>query len=186
MAQPAAPSFEEAYARIRALPAGTTGEILEPGVVRTMSRPGRAHARAAKRCLASLAGFDVESGGSGWWVLVEYEVAFPLGRLVVPDLAGWRVSRVPELPDETPLAIVPDWCCEVLSPTTESIDRTVKLPLHAASGVSWVWLVDPRNRTVEVFETVAGRATFTGALRDEGTAALPPFDAPVTLVGWWS
>jgi hypothetical protein len=32
------PSFEALYAEVRALPHGSTGEILEPGVLRTMGR----------------------------------------------------------------------------------------------------------------------------------------------------
>lgn len=58
-----------------------------------------------------------------------HEVRLPGGRLVVPDLFGYRVGRVPELPDENPLTIVPDGCCEVLSPTTARDDRALKLPL---------------------------------------------------------
>jgi len=48
MAHPAAvlPTFEELYEQVRALPEHLTGEILEPGVLRTISRPGKAHRRA--------------------------------------------------------------------------------------------------------------------------------------------
>jgi hypothetical protein len=44
--------FDALYAQIRELPRGVTGEILEPGVLRTMSRPGRRHRRAAKKGVA--------------------------------------------------------------------------------------------------------------------------------------
>ena len=39
------PSFEELYRRIEDLPQGITGQILEPGVLTTMSRPGLGHVR---------------------------------------------------------------------------------------------------------------------------------------------
>jgi hypothetical protein len=69
MGHPAAtvPSFEDLYERIRALPEHLTGEILEPGVLRTMLRPGRGHRRAAKLCVQSLRPFDADAGGTGWW-----------------------------------------------------------------------------------------------------------------------
>jgi hypothetical protein len=52
-------SFEELYRQIERLPQGVTGEILEPGVLRTMSRPGRSHSRAAKMLIRGLGRFDV-------------------------------------------------------------------------------------------------------------------------------
>jgi hypothetical protein len=45
-------TFEELYAEIERLPEGMTGEILEEGVVRVMSRP--ASATAARRVAASM------------------------------------------------------------------------------------------------------------------------------------
>lgn len=168
-------SFDELYARIRALPQGITGEILEPGIVRTMSRPGKPHRWTHRALIDSVRGFDHAVGGTGWWIEVEAEIRFPLGRLIVPDLSGFRISRVPEVPEESPLTILPDWCCEVLSPSTDRVDRTVKLPLYARSGVPWIWIVDPANRTIEVFETVEGRPALTVVAGDETRAALPPF-----------
>lgn len=37
----------------------------------------------------------------------------------------------------------PDLVCEILSPTTVRLDRTVKLPDYARAGVPHVWLFDP-------------------------------------------
>jgi Uma2 family endonuclease len=57
---------------------------------------------------------------------------------------------MPTLPEATHLAVPPDWICEVLSRTTEAIDRDKKLPLYARHGVRHVWLVDPIARLLEV------------------------------------
>ena len=187
MAQPAAcpPTFEELDARIQALPERLTGEILEPGVLRTMSRPGKRHRRAAMRGLIELAPFNAGVGGAGWWIELEAEIRFPGGRLLVPDLCGYRVERVPELPDENPLTILPDWCCEILSPRTARDDTTIKLPLFARSGVPWVWIVDPERRMVEVFETVDGRPALTATATEDERVALPPFGGEITFGPWW-
>ncbi|MFO0759108.1 MAG: Uma2 family endonuclease [Byssovorax sp.] len=179
------PTFEELYAKIRALPEHITGEILTPGVLRTRSRPGKKHRRAARACLWSLDPFDANVGGTGWWIEPEVEIRFPGGRLTVPDLCGYRVERVPELPDDNPLAILPDWCCEVLSPRTASEDLTVKLPLYARSGVTWNWIVDPIRKLVEVFETVGGRPALTATAKADERVVLPPFGAEFAVVSFW-
>jgi Uma2 family endonuclease len=187
MAHPAAalPTYEELYDQIRALPEHLTGEILEPGVLRTMSRPGKAHRRAARHCLHGLAPFDANIGGTGWWIEIEAEIRFPGGRLIVPDLCGFRVERVPDLPDDDPLTILPDWCCEILSPRTARDDVAVKLPLYGRSGVGWIWIVDPMRRLIEVFEAVGGRPALTAAAMDDERVVLPPFDGELTVGSWW-
>ena len=182
---PALPTFEELYEQIRALPENLTGEILEPGVLRTKSRPGKSHRRAARHCLHNLNRFNATLGGSGWWIEVEAEILFPGPRLAVPDLSGFRVERVPELPDENPLTILPDWCCEILSPSTARDDVTLKLPLYAKAGVPWIWIVDPTHRFIEVFETVGGRPALTATARAEERVVLPPFDGEIAVDAWW-
>ena len=54
-----------------------------------------------------------------------------------------------ELPDDHRFEIVPDWLCEILSPSTRSKDREIKLPLYARRGVNHVWLLDPVAQTLE-------------------------------------
>jgi Uma2 family endonuclease len=179
------PSFDELYATIRQLPPNLTGEILEPGVLRTTPRPGKAHRRAARSCLSALLRYDHNVGGDGWWIETEIEIRFPGDRLLVPDFVGWRVERVPDLPDQNPLGILPDWCCEVLSPGTAEDDKNTKLPLYARSGVAWIWLVDPALRLLEVYETLNGFPALRLTARDDERAVLPPFDADASLGGWW-
>ena len=179
------PSFDELYREIERLPPGVTGQILVPGVLTTMSRPGAAHEHSLARCRRSLETFDAGLGGHGWWIRQEFEVRFPGDRLAVPDLAGWRADEYPELPDDNPLRIVPAWCAEVLSPSTASDDRALKLPLYASTGVGHVWLIDPELRIIEVYESVAGRATLAATARDAEVVRLPPFDVELSLGTWW-
>jgi Uma2 family endonuclease len=180
-----APSFEELYLEIERLPQGITGQILVPGVLTTMSRPGALHGRALAHCSRALDRFDQELGGHGWWIRQEFEVRFPGDRLVVPDLAGWRADQHLELPDDNPLRIIPAWCAEVLSPSTGSNDRTLKLPLYASTGVAHVWLVDPALCTIEVYESTGGRPTLVATARDTDVVRLPPFDTELSLATWW-
>lgn len=178
-------TFEELYAEIERLPEGMTGEILEDGVVRVMSRPGKRHRRAAMACVDALGGANANLRGTGWLIEGEAEIRFPPGRLAVPDLAGWRVERVPDLPDENPLTVLPDWCCEILSPRTARDDKRLKLPLYARSGVPWSWLVDPTLRLVEVYQTLSGLPALVTTAQDDERRVLPPFDFEISLEGWW-
>ncbi|TKC94646.1 Uma2 family endonuclease [Polyangium fumosum] len=178
------PTFEELLAEIDRLPEYLSGEILEPGEIRTMSRPKAPHRRAVGLCYRALGDADKASGGTGWWIELEPAVRFG-DRLFNPDLAGWRVERCPEPPDEYPITLLPDWCCEVLSPSTARDDRHIKLPHDARSGVGWVWMIDPALRLVEVFETDRGRPVLVATAKEDGAQRLPPFDLEIHLAPFW-
>ncbi len=179
------PTFDELYRQIEKLREGITGQILIPGVLTTMSRPGAPHEHTLAFCGRALDPFDLKFGGHGWWLRQEFEVRFPGDRLAVPDLAGWRADLHPELPDDNPLRIVPEFCAEVLSPSTASDDRTLKLPLYASTGVRHVWLIDPELHLVEVYESIDRRPTLVATARDADTVALPPFDTALSYAPWW-
>src|SRR5262249_50673561 len=110
-------------ADVEAAPPDKVAELID-GVLHVMSRPAPPHAYAAGRIfltLGSLFGSDDGDGPGGWWILLEPEIRFPCptapGELdiVVPDIAGWRVERMPEFPREAYHTLAPDWICEVLS-----------------------------------------------------------------------
>jgi Uma2 family endonuclease len=172
-------SFDELYARIAALPEGEAGEILEPGVLRMMSRPGRTHRRVARRLARLLDGVDVDNDG-GWWL--DDEVEIRLGdRLFVPDLAGWRVTDDLAFTAENPILRPPDWVAEILSRSTQRGDRIRKLPTYAQSGVSHVWIVDVEARVLEVYGQRDGVPLLVGGLRPGERGPLVPFDLPVDI-----
>lgn len=50
----------------------------------------------------------------------------------------------------------PDWIAEVLSPSTASHDKIVKLAAYERAGVPEVWLVNPIERTLTVYHLEAG------------------------------
>jgi len=178
-------TFADLYGEIERLPEGMTGEILEEGVVRTMSRPGKRHRRSVRACLEALSGADANVRGTGWWIEIEAEIRLLKDRLAVPDLSGWRVERVSELPDQNPLTVLPDWCCEILSPSTARDDKRPKLPLYARAGIAWTWLVDPALRLIEVYQTINGLPTQVATAQEAEQRVLPPFELEISLEGWW-
>ena len=50
-----------------------------------------------------------------------------------------------------------DAACEVLSPSTMTFDKAVKLPVYALEGVGHLWHVDPDAGILEAFELQDGR-----------------------------
>ncbi len=63
--------------------------------------------------------------------------------IMVPDLAGWRRERMPELPETAWFELAPAWVCEVLSPSTA---QTRAAPASAAKN-EYVPRPAPTSRT---------------------------------------
>lgn len=179
------PTFDELYAEIQALPEGSTGEILGPGELRVMARPGAPHRVLCRRLNHRLQGLDRMLGGEGWWIEREVELRPREDRLYVPDLCGWRVTEQPDFIYDNPIHVVPDWVCEILSRATQRADRVRKLPQYTAAGVGHVWILDPEARTVEVYETWGGRPALVATASDADTVVLPPFDLSLDLGALW-
>jgi Uma2 family endonuclease len=165
------------YDDLLAVPAHKVAEIVD-GALITHPRPAALHARAASRLGASLDGpFDRGKGGPGGWVILDEPELHLHGDVIVPDLAGWRRDRMPEVPDTPAFEIAPDWLCEVLSPSTQATDRADKLPAYARERVSHVWLVDPLARTLEVLRLDGATYRIVATWKGEAVARAEPFEA---------
>lgn len=167
------------YADIEALPAHVVGEILDGELV-VSPRPGPAHARASSTLGVLIGGaFDLGIGGpGGWWIVDEPELSLgvdPRFDPVVPDIAGWRRESLPRLPVTPQFNSVPDWVCEVASPSTVRHDRVLKLPFYARAGVGYVWIVDPIAETLEVFRLVGGVWQLAGSFGGDEVVRAEPF-----------
>ena len=99
------------------------------------------------------------------------------GGIVVPDIAGWREERLPVIPESAFFTVVPDWVCEVISKSTERIDRAEKMPWYAAIGVNHAWLVHPRQKTLEAYRLANRMWLYVAAHKDDERARIEPFEA---------
>jgi Uma2 family endonuclease len=183
------------YADLEAVPANKVAELIR-GALHVMPRPAPQHARASTRLTIQIGGpFDMGRGGPGGWVILdEPELHFPdptePGAIdaLVPDLAGWKRARMPALPATAYFTTVPDWICEVLSPSTEEVDREEKMPIYAREGVRHAWLIDPVAKTLEVYTLSAdGEWSEPVRYRDEEVVRAVPFEAiELNLAAlWW-
>ena len=131
---------------------------------------------------------DREGLIGGWWILHEPECHLAMDRRVtVPDIAGWRRERMPNPPRDThKMTVVPDWVCEVLSPSTRGFDSVIKMNAYAAAGVQWAWLVEPPDMRVDVFQREGASWAHVASAEGSVRARLPPFEAVELDLGeWW-
>jgi Uma2 family endonuclease len=166
----------EAY---RNAPDNLVAEILD-GELSLMPRPKPRHAKVATRLAGALrAFFDPDDGEPGGWVvLIEPELHLgPRPDVVDPDLAGWRRERLPEEPEEAAIRTPPDWVCEILSDSTEAMDRGAKRRIYRREGVGHLWLCDPRIRTLEVYRLEGGRWAELDTFEGDIKVRVEPFEA---------
>jgi Uma2 family endonuclease len=176
------------YEDVLAAPPEQVAEVVS-GELHLSPRPAFGHARASTGLTGQLDGpFYLGRGGPGGWIILA-EPELHLGgepAIVVPDLAGWRRETMPELPEVAFTTIVPDWACEVLSPSTRRFDRGEKVPLYAREGVGHLWLIEPTDQLVEVLRLEGGRYTIVATVAGEVPARLEPFDAiEIDLAALW-
>ncbi len=173
------PALRQAtYEDIVALPANVVGQILF-GVLHTHPRPAPRHARATTRLGNELGGpFDRGRGGPGGWIILDEPELHLDEHVLVPDLAGWRRERMPEMPiDKAYFNLAPDWACEVLSPSTASLDRGDKGKVYAAHGVQHLWFSDPEAQTLEVLALDGDSYRILDVVGGQALVRAVPFDA---------
>jgi Uma2 family endonuclease len=158
-------------------PSHVVAELID-GVLAQSPRPMPPHAAAANLLAFEITGpFQKGRGGPGGWIFA-FEPELHLGaNVLVPDLAGWRRERLPVIPLDEHISVAPDWVCEILSPSTANLDRNAKRRAYGEAGVAFLWLLDPRSRSLEAFQLVAGKWMLVGVVTDDEPVSLPPFDA---------
>jgi Uma2 family endonuclease len=165
------------YEELAALPPLVTGQIVD-GVLYAHANPGTLHTLALSNLGHELGPpFVRGKGGPGGWAML-YRPELHLGAdVLVPDRAGWRRERMPEVPLEPYFTLAPDWACEVLSPSTASFDRKKKLPVYAREGVRHVWIVEPETKTLEVLRLDGDTYRIALVASDDDKGRFEPFEA---------
>ena len=186
---PRVPPFDRpaTYEDLRGLPGNLIAEIVN-GELHASPRPAPPHAIAGSVVGAGLVPpFHLGRGGpGGWWILYEPELHLG-GDVLVPDWAGWRRDRMPHPPQTAYFALVPDWVCEILSPSTSSLDRVQKLAIYAREQVPHAWLIDPQARTLEVLRLENGRWAILATHAGTDVVRAEPFtETELELSSLWA
>ena len=174
------------YEDVLAAPEGARAEVVA-GQLHLDPAPLPEHAFVQSAIGASVGvSFQHRDGGDGpggWWILPEVDVRLGPHDIVRPDLSGWRRKRLPRPWGLRPIDVVPDWCCEILSPTSARRDLVAKRELYARHDVPHYWILDPRERTLTALQLAGGMWIELGVWDDTARVQVPPFDAIELEVG---
>ncbi len=172
-----------------AIPEEKRAELID-GVIVYQGMPGPLHGEVQGRTFSLAIGpFGRRIGGGdrpgGWWISLEVDMELA-GMGCRPDVLGWLRSKHPRRPEPDERGVVtavPDWVCEVLSPSTAYIDQGKKRRGYHRAGVQHYWLVDPTNRTLTVLERTERDYLIVLVAGEDDVVRAAPFDAveiPIT------
>ncbi len=123
-------------------------------------------------------------GPGGWWFGVEIACELTGTDTFLPDVAGWRVERLPGPPDGPICRVRPDWVCEILSSSNPTRDLRDKLRGYHRGRVPHYWIVDPHRRSVTAYRWADAGYLVVDHVDLGPAVVLEPFDAvPLDLSG---
>lgn len=101
----------------------------------------------------------------------------------IPDVSFFSWDRIPgrRLPREPVPALVPDLAVEILSVSNTAAEMARKRAEYFQSGVRLVWMIDPRTRTVEVFDSPSSKTLLHESDRLIGGDLLPGFEIDLNV-----
>jgi Uma2 family endonuclease len=147
---------------------------LDEGELITMTRPRARH---------------VLIEGNLYFALRTYLERNPIGKVLGADILfvlGSATKRAPDVsvimrsidPDQE-IQGAPDIAAEILSPSNTKREMKRKLGQFFATGCKLAWIIDPKTRTIEVWESVAGPSRTLRENDNLDTPLLPGFSLPV-------
>jgi Uma2 family endonuclease len=147
---------------------------LDEGELITLTRPGVVHGRIERRLLVAVQ---------------KYLDNHPIGEVFGADILyvlGPATKRAPDVsvimrsidPDQE-IQGAPDIAAEVLSPSNTRRAMQRKLGQFFATGCKLAWIIDPKTRTIEVWESAAGASRTLRESESLETPLLPGFSVPV-------
>jgi hypothetical protein len=171
------PTFDELLSKVRDLPTGYEGHILEGSMyVTEPASVARAHTLAEISAMVVAGSPLGDPVPDAWAFLSDVELAVGEEGLVTADVAGWRLGRDELASAVTPVRLVPAWVCEVLGGGSRAFTLTAKRRAYAELGVSHLWIADPEAQVLEIFENHRGKWLLCAALSEEPQVSVLPFE----------
>jgi Uma2 family endonuclease len=147
---------------------------LDEGELITMTRPGTDHGRIQRRLLMVLQTYlDNRGGGEAFGP----DILFVLGPNTkrAPDVSV--VLR--EIGSVKEITGAPDIAAEILSPSNTKKEMRRKVSQFFASGCRLAWIIDPKTRTIEIWESASGPSRTLSNSDSLETPLLPGFISPI-------
>lgn len=142
-------SHQEYVAAVEEYPALRV-EYLNGDIVMTPARSP--HHQIISGNLSILLGHYAKENSLGLVLAAPLDVVLAReAQITQPDLIFIAKERAGKLLGSAAINGAPDLAIEILSPSTERMDRKIKLPLYARHHVPEYWIVDPDDQSVEVY-----------------------------------
>lgn len=163
---------------------GNRYEVIE-GVLYVSAAPIYDHQFSVSELAGELRHF-VKARGLGVILVAPFDVRLPgVADPVEPDVLFFRDGNEPQAGDKYFMG-VPDLVVEVLSPSTEHVDRGVKFAAYENAGVPEYWLANPKTRSIVVHTlNASGKYDEWGRFGPEdnlSSSLLKGFETPVAAL----
>ena len=154
---------------------------LVKGELRKITPAGSRHGSIISRLLAALVQHvEAHALGEVFGADTGFKIADSPDTVRAPDIAFVRQERISagELTEKFwPGA--PDLAVEVISPSDTLYELDEKIEEYMASGVTLVWVVNPKKRTVTAYRPGASPEVLSENDQLDGRPLLPAFQYPV-------
>ena len=98
--------------------------------------------------------------------------------VLAPDVAFWSHARLPEMPEGF-VEVTPELVVEVVSPSDAQAHVHQKVLEYLDHGVRLIWVVDPKTRTVTVYQSRQDVRILDASEEITGHDVLPGFTCRV-------
>jgi Uma2 family endonuclease len=137
------------YADLEQLPDDGRRYELHDGEVWVVPSPIPWHQLVVDRFADQLKAYRERFGGLLF--MAPLDIVFSQFNTAQPDVVFFVRDRERLIDLRKTIRVAPDLAVEVLSPSTEAMDRGKKMRMFARFGVREYWIVDPDSETVEVY-----------------------------------
>ena len=118
------------------------------------STPNLEHGTIICRLCCIIGNYLTEKMSGGVFRETTY-VELPDGNILRPDV--FIICDLSRINPFDKIKCAPDLCVEVLSRSTMKNDRTRKKDIYECNGVKEYWIVDPLNKSIEVYHLIDGK-----------------------------
>lgn len=143
----------------------TRCEIIDAELIMTPA-PNTKHQKVSMTLIFKIRQF-IEAKKEGVLFHAPTDVYFDEKNVFQPDLIYLRDQNSPIVGFKG-IEGAPDLIIEIISPSNSYIDRYVKKAKYEQFGVKEYWIVDPGNKTLEVYSLVEGAYDLFLFLAEEG------------------
>lgn len=157
-------------------------ELIDGEIIH-MAPAGAEHGNIAARLLVRIGGFvEKHSIGNAYAAETGFTITRNPDTTRAPDVGFVSKERLPRISKRGFFDGAPDLAVEVMSPDDRVSEVIAKVDQWLAAGTMSVWIVDPPNKTIEIYRRDAQLLRYRAGdvLRDEPT--LPGFELAINEV----